>query len=401
MNYVQPPVPAITTLLRSKGKNTIGHETNLSRSPLWRARQRSAPEETVVSPMLYGHSFRQVEGRSLTTADQRLFAHLTTAFVRAGCPNDRRVPFSLGDAALTLGHEELGGKQRSLVRGSLARLRSVTIESAVRHPDGSETVLGWGLIDSYLVTTRGGGKGWIILSEPISLLLAEGSVTFLHEPTWSAICSEDEVAGRLWSFLESETIGAAWRYSLFSSQDGQPSRSVPSITEVLQLNWCSRKRRVAQRVRAACAVIEAHDRRYRLTVTPGKSGGSWILTCSRGSTPTRAKSSTIPNSIIIAWRQAYRSHLPSPRQREVIAELLTRRSPEWITERLAHAPDGADPFGGVLAADSELSKHDLSAARQAEERWTAEKERESATGEQSLAELIGLAKSYRKANSSV
>ena len=107
--------PAITQLLCSKGRHTIGHETNLSRSPLWSTRQRRAPEDTVISPTLYGHAFRQVEGSSLTTADQRLFAHLTTGFVRNGCPADRRVPFSLGDAALALDYEERGGKQRSLV----------------------------------------------------------------------------------------------------------------------------------------------------------------------------------------------------------------------------------------------------------------------------------------------
>ena len=200
MNTVEQSVPAITKVLLSKGRKTIGHETNLSRSPLWNARQRPAPDSTIFSPMLYGHAFRQVEGHPLTTTDQRLFAYLTTAFVRAGCPADRRVPFSLGDAALTLGHADLGGKQRALVRGSLARLRSVTIESAVRHPDGHETVLGWGLIDSYLVTTGGLGTGWIVLGEPISRLLAEGSVTFLHAPTWEAICAQDELAGRLLEF---------------------------------------------------------------------------------------------------------------------------------------------------------------------------------------------------------
>lgn len=72
--------PAITQLLCSKGKHTIGHETNLSRSPLWNTRQRRAPNETVISPTLYGRAFRQVEGSSLTTADQRLFAYLTTGF---------------------------------------------------------------------------------------------------------------------------------------------------------------------------------------------------------------------------------------------------------------------------------------------------------------------------------
>ncbi len=71
MNEAQPAVPAITTLLLSKGKNTIGHETNLSRSPLWSARKQMAPDETVVSPMLYGHAFLQVEGSHSRLATSR------------------------------------------------------------------------------------------------------------------------------------------------------------------------------------------------------------------------------------------------------------------------------------------------------------------------------------------
>ncbi len=380
--------PPITQLLCSKGRHTIGHETNLSRSPLWSTRQRCAPEETVISPTLYGHSFRQVEGSSLTTADQRLFAHLTTGFVRNGCPADRRVPFSLGDAALALGYEELGGKQRSLVRGSLARLRSVTIESAVRHTDGHETVLGWGLIDSYLVTTKGNGKGWIVLSEAISLLLEEGSVTFLHEPTWNAICSEDEVAGRLWSFLEAENVRNGWKYAIFPPEIGGPS-SIPAISDVLMLHWASR-RKVAQRIKEACAVIAAHDTRYQLDVMQAKTAGGWNLVCS--SSQQRLPKSPqmgIPESVIRAWRQVYRSQLPSTRQRAVLGELITRHSPEWITGILIQSLEqGQEPFQDLLERDTLASNERLHAVREAEEAWEVEKRRQSTGAERSLAELL-------------
>jgi hypothetical protein len=174
--------PTITTTILAKGRSTLGHETNLARVPIWHARPRSADGETVVTPILFGHPFRKVEGRTVTTTDQRLFAHLTTSYIRTGCPASRQVPFSLGDAASAVGHEMLGGKQRWLVRASLGRLRSVTFESALRHADGNETVLGWGLIDSYLVTTCGGGKGWVKLSEAVASLLQEGSVTFPSTP---------------------------------------------------------------------------------------------------------------------------------------------------------------------------------------------------------------------------
>ena len=96
--------------------------------------------------------------------------------------------------------------------------------------------------------------------------------------------------------------------------------------------------------------------------------------------------------VLRAWRLAYRSHLPSARQRAVIVELLTRRSPEWIAERLGEGSDSTDRFRQVLDADGALSARSLTAARRAEEHWAEEKERESSTAEQSLAELIGRAR---------
>lgn len=387
MNHVQQSVPAITASLRSKGRNTVGHETNLARSPIWQSRSRPGEDETIVTPLLFGHPFRKVEGHALTTSDQRLFAHLTTSFVRSGCPDARQVAFSLGEAATAVGYEALGGRQRSLMRASLSRLRSVTFESALRHPDGSENILGWGLIDTYLVTSSGGGKGWVKISEPVAHLLREGSVTFLHAPTWEAICREDEVAGRLWSFLESESIGPAWRYSLFAPEAMPRKATVPAIADILQLRWSSRKR-VAKRIREACAVIEAHDRRYRLSIATGKGGGAWVLTCSRTRSPRVARGDSIPAEVMTTWRRVHRSHLPSQRQRAILFEILGRHSAGWVVEQLR---DGAtaDPFAYLLSADRASSRHALTTARDAELRWEQVKAEESAQGEQSLADLIG------------
>ena len=385
------PTPPITQLLSSKGSNTLGHETNLSRSPIWQARQRPVDEDTVCSPVLYGRPFRKIEGKPLTTSDQRLFAHFTPKYLRDGCPSDRHVSFSLGEASQSLGHGDLGGKQRSLIRASLSRLQSITVESALRHPDGHETVLGWRLMDNFLITTRGGGKGWIVLNEAVAHLLRQGSVTFLHAPTWDALRSEDEVAGRLWSFLESENLGNGWRYSLFPPDD--PAKgvtpSMPCIAQLLQLNWSSRQRRVAQRVREACSVIERHDRRYRLTLTKGSRSGSWVLTCMRTQSKRAAPTAVIPEGVVQAWRHSYRSHLPSQGQRAVLFELLSRHSPEWIVRELELSADGTDPFRHLLQTDRRMADKDLATARQAEASWAEEKERESSTAEQSLMELIG------------
>jgi hypothetical protein len=390
MNDSCSSLPVITTSLLSKGKNTIGHETNLARTPIWHARPRGTAEDTVVSLFLFGHPFRKVEGRNLTTTDQRLFAHLTTSYVRAGCPDSRQVPFSLSEASALLGYETVGGRQRALVRSSLGRLRSVTFESALRHPDGHETVVGWGLIDGYLVTTRGGGKGWVKISEPVAHLLREGSVTYLHAPTWDAIRTEDEVAGRLWSFLESERIGKGWRYPLLSSEDPtrRPSPMTLAIADVLQLNWASRPRRIAQRVREACDVVERHDRRYHLRLMAGHTRGSWVLTCSRSQaapTPT----TEMPETVIRAWREAHHSRLPSIKQRAILIELLTRRSTSWIVEHLQRGTQTENAFGYLLAADREQSASALAAARHVEDEWERTKQQESSTGEQSLMELLG------------
>lgn len=386
MTQTASTLPDISALLVSKGRNTVGHETNLARSPLWNMRKRAAHVETVVSPALYGHPFRQVAGSHLTTSDQYLFAYLTTTFLRAGCPEGRRVPFSLGDAAVALGYDDLGGKQRKLVRQSLARLGSVVLESAVRYPDGHETVMGWRLIDNYLITTRGGGRGWVGISEAVGGLLSSGSVTFLHAPTWRAIRDDDEVAGRLWSFLESESIGRGWRYPLFCSHHEVTPRSLPSIAEVLQLDWSSHPK-IAHRVREACRIIETHDTRYRLTVATGKGEGSWILTCARGNPVSRSDPDALPDAILKAWRRAFRSHLPSRRQESVLKELLTRRAPDWIAAQLYGK--SVDPFRALLDADSDESKAAMQIARQAEDDWDAAKVRESSTAEESLMELLG------------
>jgi len=148
-------------------------------------------------------------------------------------------------------------------------------------------------------------------------------------------------------------------------------------------------------------VIEEHDKRYRLTVTNGKHEGSWVLACSRTQTARALSPQSLPETVLRAWRLAYRSHLPSARQRAVIVELLTRRSPEWIAECLGEAANSTDRFRRVLDADGVLSARSLTTARRAEERWAAEKEHESASTEQSLAELIGRVRTYTVADASV
>lgn len=97
---------------------------------------------------------------------------------------------------------------------------------------------------------------------------------------------------------------------------------MPSIAQTLQLNWNSCQRRVAQRVREACAAIERHDSRYCLSFATGSQPGTWVLTCMRTQAKWRGRSAAIPEVLIRAWRECNRSHLQSWKQRSVLMEGL-------------------------------------------------------------------------------
>lgn len=217
-------------------------------------------------------------------------------------------------------------------------------------------------------------------------------MTFLHAPTWDAIRAEDEVAGRLWSFLESENIRGGWRYAVFPPTDGcLKTSSVPPISDLLMLRWASRKL-IAHRLREACAVIVTHDSRYHLEVAPAKQRGDWNLVCSCSQRKVPMPSHDgLPEVITSAWRQAFRSRLPSIRQKGVLRELLARHSSEWVADNLSRASEeGHDPLRCLLEHDRLTSDERLAAAKDDENTWQAAKERESAGAEQSLADLIAV-----------
>ncbi len=119
---------------------------------------------------------------------------------------------------------------------------------------------------------------------------------------------------------------------------------------MLQLNWPSRPRRVAKRVQEACDVVQCHDRRYHLSLTSGRAGGSWMLTRSR-SQATPPATTDLAEAVLLAWRQAHRSRLPSMKQHAILVELLTRRSPSWIVEHLENGRATENRFGYLLAFD--------------------------------------------------
>lgn len=384
--------PPVTLRLLSKGQDTIGHETNLARAPLWGPARSVATQLDLLAPtVLYGRQFSQIDGRALTVGDQRLLAELSTRWVRDGCRADRQVPISLNEAAVVLGHTSTGGKQRQLVRESLQRLKSVSVRSAVRHADGHEEELVWGLVSWYRTTTRDGGQGMVVLSEPIACLLCEGSVTFLHAPTWDAISGRDEIAGRLWSFLEAEQLDSFRRYHLFAGPPGGPDmeRNLPAIADLLRLQW--ERKKVAARVREACAVIRDIDARYGvIQVVKATTPGMWRLEVRRAAM-TRPRLTTsrpvldLPPIVVAAWREGHGRRVPSAAQAASIREVLTRQSAEQVAAVLRQQSD--DPFRALLDFDRGASDERLREASTHEQEWEREKAAEQA-GAASIASLL-------------
>jgi hypothetical protein len=390
--------PAVTQELRKNGPETLGHETNLARAPMWAARASAKPVQlALLSGPLVMHAvdFRQVEGPQLTVADQRLVAELTTRFLLEGCPVSRVVNLTLTEAAEALGYAGGPdcGEGRRAAKRSLARIRSVTFSSALSADERFPTI--WGLIDNADPISPQGGRprlnrdaGLVTLNKRLAQLLRDGHVTFLHYPTWDTIAREDAIAGRLWCYLEAERISTGWNYSLFSAPgDGSgDERYMPAIADLLLLDWPHR-RQIAARIRRACQVIAQLDTRYHLDVLKSKTAGMWYLRVHRASRVQRRATGPLPLSVHRGWRTAYGPRKPSGKQVTVLVELAGRRGADWVGEQLAATPEG-DPFGATMNRDRELSGRAMSEARRQERGWQRTKDRESAAAPESLAAII-------------
>lgn len=363
--------PVITTALRPKGRDTRLLERDLCRAPIWHVASPRGNDELTVPRVLYGRPLRQLSGRALLVADQRVFADLVTRWVREGCPADRRVPYSLADTTRALGRTAAGGRDRQLARASLVRLRGATYESVLRQADGAEAIWVWGLIDEARFLGPGQRHGRVVLSQVIADLIAGGAVTYLHAPTWDEIASRDGIAARLWTYFEAETLAEPRRYPLFGGGGS------PALADLLGLRW-ARRWRVAQRVGAAANVIGQVDPRYTLTLTQGHNPGSWHLMAGRsGRVHSAAAPGPLPTEVMRAWRRAYGGHLPSQAQICVVAELLSRWHPEELAALLVDGA-GGDPLAGVMAADRSRSEERLAFADSAERQRETDREREAA-----------------------
>lgn len=263
--------------------DTVALERHLARSPIWTGSRDAVRQLAFWRHVgsLYGRPFRLLTPMGpLTVRDALLLSHLTRRFADDGFPADRRVRFSLTEGARWLGYSSEGGAQRQRVRDALGRLRASTFEHLARFADGHQETLTWGILDLGRTTTRDGGRGMAVFSEPLAQLIREGSLTYLDAPTFRELVERDELAARLWMFLETEDYGRPWRLSLYSAPEGEPEaeRDTPAIADLLAVSHWQERRQVARRVREAAAIVTAQDPRYSLAVERAKGQGMWNLT---------------------------------------------------------------------------------------------------------------------------
>lgn len=286
--------PEVRLRLERLGPKTRALETNTARAPIFAAPAKGGIQLALEWEELpvHGGTFTIRSSRGpLSPRDEALLGALHTAYLRDGTPEHRLVTLSLGEAARILGHSgEPGGRNREIVKEALRRIAGVELESTIRYRDehgrSQEDTVGWRLVDKWRTTTRGEGKGFVILSPEVAALLSAGSVTFLRGPVWEALLARDLIAARVWTYLEADDLTRPRSYALWASPPGEPARerSMPALADLLRLRNANR-RDVAARLRAACAVIVEEDPRYRLEVVKSRESHMYRLEVRRGKRP--------------------------------------------------------------------------------------------------------------------
>jgi len=291
---VAPGTPAITVRFRLLGKRARAIETNVARLPgLFRVMPKDGVQlglDWATEGEFAGGSVEVFapKGR-LSIRDEMLLTDVFAEFIRAGCPIDGRVPFSLGWAAEAMGYSGKGGRTVDLVKEALSRIRAVSIRSRMKLPGGFIGEGEWALATSWQAVTRGSraGGGWIRLSPEVAGALRAGSATFLDGPTLRAIFDRDELAALLWIFLETDNGPdrvSGWRYAVFPGRQNEPARArdLPALGDLLGLGGWSHRPSVARRIAQAGKVIADVDRRYvRIAVVKAKERGLYRLEVDR------------------------------------------------------------------------------------------------------------------------
>ena len=286
--------PAVTVRLRRlqrRAPSTRLIERNLAVAPLFAppVRGQAVQLSLELVESLHGARATIFAAKGLPTIrGMLLMAEVASRYVAAGCPPSRVVPFSLTEAAEEwMGYEQVGGRERQIVKGELTRWRHLVINSRLRLPGNVLVETEWGLIDRWQTASRGHGpgKGWVRLSEEMARLLAAGSATFMDGDILRALVQENELAARLWVYLEAEggpERPAGWRYSLWAAPAGQAPREDhwPSVAEFCLITD-TKRRRVVAKLRHAIDAIAAIDPRYHLAIVASKEPGMYRLDAHR------------------------------------------------------------------------------------------------------------------------
>lgn len=453
------PVSEGARRLVVQGPDTVALEQTLARAPLFAASTVRHGLQLELglwrtTGSLYGQPFRVLEPRGpLTVRDALGLAHLLRRWADSGYPEDRRVRASENEAVGWFGYSTPGGRQRELLREAMGRLRATTFQSASRVEAGRSETLTWGLID-YARTPRTGPEGRVsvTISEPLAYLVRVGRLAYLDAPTFAALVTEDELAARLWVFLEAEEL--PWRWSLYSAPEGQPpaERDTPAIADLLRISGWERRRDVARRVTQAARAVERVDPRYRLSVARAPKGrGMWTLhasarvgTAGRAIGPggqvlrdapegtagragrvlrdARSRSETAPTvvslpsvstrenlsrksdtggqtapswdeagAVMEAWRMRY-PRPPTTRQLRVLAELVARHDAPGIARALREAPADEDALRAVMARDRRdgAERRREAKSRERAAHSTSSREPEAATVLEAVQERVAM-----------
>lgn len=275
----------------------IGLPLDLARGPIFSPRTSEGDEvqlalTTTVLGSLHNKPFTITTKDGLPEVrDGLLLSELIKRYVDQGLPGSRNVDVTTTDLSDAAGYAARGGRQFRLAVDALIRLRSATLENAVRLDDGSLANYVWGMVDAGWMRSGEGGRGQVRLSEELVGMVRRGLLVYYDRETLRGLVDADRYAARLWMFLEAESLSdTPRRYSIFSAPKGAPpaERDTPAIADLLDLRekrrpddptgW-GRRRDIVRRVRRAAAELQEHDPRYTITVEQAKSHPSMKNLC--------------------------------------------------------------------------------------------------------------------------
>ena len=249
------------------------YDVNLARLPVFSSSQARAEPRVDQIPLVAGHLYDRpvvVAAGRASNRDAFLLFTFAARFHDLGCPSENRVDFSLAEAARLLGSVAVGGSQRRLVRRSLLRLQTLSIQCLLRTVEHGEVAFTGGFVDHSVVTSRGRGRGWIQFSALFADWLRDSWKSSVDPGLSLLLITADEYAWRLWLFLECERIGTEFTYGVFETGGW-----VPAIADLLRMGDHVRSRAL-RRLKAALLTIERADPAYRFELTADRVGQHWL-----------------------------------------------------------------------------------------------------------------------------